>query len=351
MHPGQPRPQLRQGRRHAQPARRSRAHPLSAAGATASAATGKWERVTWDEALDDIGGRIRKAIVEDRRNEVMYHVGRPGEDGYANRVLQAWGVDGHNSHTNVCSSSARARATLSGRASTGRRPTTPTRGSSCCSRRTSRPATTSTRTRSGSSKARSRGATSVVIDPRLSNTSAKADLWLPPYPGTEAALLLAMANVLLDEELYDREFVRRWVNWEEYLRAERPDLPRDVRELHRRAEGALRAVHAGVRRGGDRRAGRRRSSRSARAIGARRAARSPRTSGAAAAAGNLWGWQMRALPVSARRADRQRRHAGRRRACTSANKFVPKHPDRRRRRRSTGTSCSSRGSTRWRSSR
>ena len=34
-------------------------------------------------------------------------VGRPGEDGYANRVLQAWGVDGHNSHTNVCSSSAR----------------------------------------------------------------------------------------------------------------------------------------------------------------------------------------------------------------------------------------------------
>ena len=64
--------------------------------------------MTWDEALDDIGGRIRKAIVEEgRRDELMYHVGRPGEDGYANRVLQAWGVDGHNSHTNVCSSSAR----------------------------------------------------------------------------------------------------------------------------------------------------------------------------------------------------------------------------------------------------
>ena len=37
----------------------------------------------------------------------MYHVGRPGEDGFANRVLAAWGVDGHNSHTNICSSSAR----------------------------------------------------------------------------------------------------------------------------------------------------------------------------------------------------------------------------------------------------
>ena len=107
---GQPRPHLREGRRHAQSARGSRSHPLSAASASARAATGEWERVTWDEALDDIGGRIRKAIVEGRRDELMYHVGRPGEDGYANRVLQAWGVDGHNSHTNVCSSSARLGA-------------------------------------------------------------------------------------------------------------------------------------------------------------------------------------------------------------------------------------------------
>ena len=37
----------------------------------------------------------------------MYHVGRPGEDGYADRVLKAWGTDGHNSHTNICSSNAR----------------------------------------------------------------------------------------------------------------------------------------------------------------------------------------------------------------------------------------------------
>ncbi len=68
---------------------------------------GKWERVEWDEVLDDIAGRIRKAIQEGRNNEVAYHVGRPGHEGYANRVLQAWGVDGHNSHTNICSSGAR----------------------------------------------------------------------------------------------------------------------------------------------------------------------------------------------------------------------------------------------------
>src|SRR2546423_811209 len=69
---------------------------------------GKWVQTSWDEALDDIAARIRKAIEEGRHNEVMYHVGRPGEDGFTERILASWGVDGHNSHTNICSSSARA---------------------------------------------------------------------------------------------------------------------------------------------------------------------------------------------------------------------------------------------------
>jgi hypothetical protein len=37
----------------------------------------------------------------------MYHVGRPGEDGFTERILAAWGIDGHNSHTNICSSGSR----------------------------------------------------------------------------------------------------------------------------------------------------------------------------------------------------------------------------------------------------
>jgi len=57
---------------------------------------------------DDIAARIRGAITLGRPNDVMYHVGRPGEDGFTERVLAAWGVDGHNSHTNICSSGGRA---------------------------------------------------------------------------------------------------------------------------------------------------------------------------------------------------------------------------------------------------
>ena len=57
--------------------------------------SGEWERVSWEEALEDIAANIRKALKEDKRNEVVYHVGRPGEDGYTERVVQSWGLDGH----------------------------------------------------------------------------------------------------------------------------------------------------------------------------------------------------------------------------------------------------------------
>jgi len=39
-----------------------------------------------------------------------------------------------------------------------------------------------------------RGAKVAVIDSRLSNTASMADYWLSPWPGTEAAILLAMAR-------------------------------------------------------------------------------------------------------------------------------------------------------------
>jgi anaerobic selenocysteine-containing dehydrogenase len=69
------------------------------------------------------------------------------------------------------------------------------------------------------------GAKIAVIDPRLSNTASAANYWLSPWPGTEAALLLAMVSVILREDIFDREFVRRWVNWEEFMREARPSLP------------------------------------------------------------------------------------------------------------------------------
>ncbi|MGH8972083.1 MAG: molybdopterin dinucleotide binding domain-containing protein, partial [Acidimicrobiia bacterium] len=75
-------------------------------------------------------------------------------------------------------------------------------------------------------EAKANGAKLVVLDTRLSNTATHADWWLSPWPGSEAAINLAIAHHIIRTRAYDREFVRRWWNWEEYLAAEHPEVER-----------------------------------------------------------------------------------------------------------------------------
>ena len=294
-------------------------YPLKRLGKRGS---GEWARVSWDDVLTDIGGRIRQAIVEGRRREVMYHVGRPGEDGYVNRVLQAWGIDGHNSHTNVCSSSARLGHFLW----TGADRPSPDHANA----RTI--LLLSSHLESGHYfnphaqriiEGQSKGATLIVIDPRLSNTSAKSDLWLPANPGTEAALLLAIVRQLVATRAYNRDFVRRWVNWEAYLAACRPDLPPTFEAFEQAlleeyaqftpeyAEAETGVAAAKILQAAD-------------AIANAGTAFSTH-SWRAAAAGHLWGWQItRALYLIVVLVGAIGEPGGVNLHVT--NKFVPKHP-------------------------
>jgi len=58
--------------------------------------------------------------------------------------------------------------------------------------------------------ARQRGVPLIVIDPHMSETAAKADLWLQLRPGTDTALALAMIHVVIEKKLFDQEFVANW---------------------------------------------------------------------------------------------------------------------------------------------
>jgi anaerobic selenocysteine-containing dehydrogenase len=179
---------------------------------------GKWERVSWDQVLDDLAGRIRKAIVEERKGEIMYHVGRPGEDGFTERILAAWGVDGHNSHTNICSSGAREGYQLW----MGLDRPSPDHANAKVILLISAHLESGHYFNPHAQRVidgKANGAKLIVMDTRLSNTATHADHYIAPYPGSEAAILLAIANYLIQNDLYNREFVRKWWNWEEYLKA------------------------------------------------------------------------------------------------------------------------------------
>ena len=185
---------------------------------------GDWEQITWDQALDEIAAKIRTSLLAGHKDRVVYHVGRPGHEGYVDRVLKAWGVDGHNSHTNICSAGARTGYALWQKYD---RPS-PDHANARVILLASSHLETGHYFNPHAQRimeAKAKGAKIIVLDPRLSNTASMADYWLPTYPGSEAAVFLAMAKIILDEDLYDRDFMETWVNWREYLQARHPAEP------------------------------------------------------------------------------------------------------------------------------
>ncbi len=56
------------------------------------------------------------------------------------------------------------------------------------------------------------GAGLIVIDPRKTQLASRADLWLRPKPGTDLALAIGVLKVIVEEKLYDSDFVEKWTS-------------------------------------------------------------------------------------------------------------------------------------------
>jgi anaerobic selenocysteine-containing dehydrogenase len=67
----------------------------------------------------------------------------------------------------------------------------------------------------------------IVVDPRFTLEASKASLWLQLRPGTDAALALGMLNVIINEGLYDREFVEKWTFGFDQLKERVQEYPPD----------------------------------------------------------------------------------------------------------------------------
>lgn len=78
-----------------------------------------------------------------------------------------------------------------------------------------------------------RGVKIIIIDPRYTNSAETlADQWLPIRPGTDLAMLLAVAYVLYSQDLYDHDYVEKWVEpegfekWRAYVMGETDGIPK-----------------------------------------------------------------------------------------------------------------------------
>ena len=221
--PRKPRPHLRQGAGDDQPGPRPGAYPDAAEADVGPRGSGQVRG-------GELGGSPRstsaaasaKALDEERHDEVMYHVGRPGDDHFV--AAHAVGL-GHRRSQQPHQRLQRVGANRL-RPVVRRGPAVArllrNASSCCCCRRTWRPATTSTRTPSGSSTQKERGARLAVVDTRLSNTATHADMWISPGPGPRPRCSSASRGSCCVARAHRRDFVRRWVNWEEYLAVRDP---------------------------------------------------------------------------------------------------------------------------------
>lgn len=88
-----------------------------------------------------------------------------------------------------------------------------------------------------------KGARLAVVDPRFSTAAGKADWYLPIKPGTDIALLMAWANVLITEELYDKAYVEKYgEGFEPFRQAIAADTPEWAADITEIPAGTIRAV-------------------------------------------------------------------------------------------------------------
>lgn len=184
-------------------------HPLRRTGAKGS---GSYERVAWDEAVDDIAARL-KAVAADFGPEATLPYSYMGTQG----MVQGMAMDGRffarlgasRLKRTVCGDNGQAGFIGTMGIDAGIDPESVVHsrfiliwGSNTI--------VTNLHLWPFIQKARKDGATVVVIDPVRTRTAQAGDEHIQPMPGTDAALALGMMRVIVDEDLYDHDYVERY---------------------------------------------------------------------------------------------------------------------------------------------
>lgn len=76
-------------------------------------------------------------------------------------------------------------------------------------------------------KAKENGCKFIVIDPKLNDSAPWCDEWVPISPGSDAAFALAIANILINEKLYDEEFLLKYTNASQLIREDNGQALKD----------------------------------------------------------------------------------------------------------------------------
>src|SRR5499426_2420621 len=184
---------------------------------------GELERISWDDALDEIAERFTATIREFGPEAIWPYLGS-GSMGLLNGVYSAgrrlWNALGTSQHQMTICTIAGGVGTgyTLGDNRVGMDPET-LRFSKLIILWGSNTLTTNHHLWRSITTARRSGGHLVVIDPTRTRTADAADSHLAPIPGTDAALALGLLHVVLSEGAEDREFIdRHTLGWDAFRR-------------------------------------------------------------------------------------------------------------------------------------
>jgi anaerobic selenocysteine-containing dehydrogenase len=189
-----------------------------------------WERIGWDEALNQTAAAMRRAAEQHGPQAVAFTTSSPSttaigdSSGFIRRLANAFGTPNANITLDLCGwgRGFATRFTYGvaslGISAGGAMPDIEHSGvlilwgyNPSFTRLTHATATVA---------ALKRGMRLIVIDPRRVGLAGKADLWLRVRPGTDGALALGLANVMIERGWYDRDFILKWSNGPHLVRAD-----------------------------------------------------------------------------------------------------------------------------------
>lgn len=191
-------------------------YPLKRAGEKGE---GKWERIGWEEAFDTIAHKLYHYKAEFGAESIVLGQGTSREfESFLSRFANLLGTPNVMGAGYMCYLS-RVVAALS---VCGKLPIVDYEGNPQCVIVWGNNVVWNNAdeyTGENLMRVLSQGSKLIVVDPRLTYLAGRADVWLQLRPGTDTALMLGMANAIIEEELYDKEFVEKYVHgWDDFRR-------------------------------------------------------------------------------------------------------------------------------------
>ena len=199
-------------------------HPLRRSGAKGE---GRFERVSWDEALRDIAERFHEIIASDGGEAVLPYsfAGNMGLIQYATMDRRFFARLGASRLARtICGDTANAGVVTALGTSTGSLPEDIEHARFIVLWGTNT-IVTNLHLWPYIRRAREAGATVVAIDPIKTRTAREADWHVQPLPGTDAALALGMMHAIVAEGLHDQQYLDEYCNGWAELRARIASYP------------------------------------------------------------------------------------------------------------------------------